>query len=164
MGLQLPGELISVLGMLGYTWPEADETKLVEMGQAWIDFSATLQGLVGEAAADAATVWSGSRGTDIDAFQRWWSGEEGPAANLTDGATAAVLTGTGLIICGMIVLALKVAIIVQLVVLAIQIAQAVATAAPTFGASLLEIPIFQQISRMIVGNLIEEVLMTLAAG
>jgi hypothetical protein len=78
--------------------------------------------------------------------------------------TAAVLTGTGLIICGAIVLALKIAVIVQLVVLAIEIAQAIATAAVTFGASLLEIPIFQQLARTIVGNLVQEVIWKLLDG
>lgn len=164
MGLQLPGELRSLLGILGYGWPEADETKLFAMGQAWIEFSGTLQQGVQQAGSEAVGVWSANRGADIDAFRQWWSGEDGPVSSLSDGATAAVLTGTGLIICGMIVLALKISVIVQLVVLAIQIAQAIATAALTFGASLLQIPIFQQICRTIVGNLIQEVLWTLADG
>lgn len=42
MGLELPGELVSVLGVLGFSWPEADETKLFEMGNAWIGFGQTL--------------------------------------------------------------------------------------------------------------------------
>ncbi|MEU1842323.1 hypothetical protein [Micromonospora sediminicola] len=164
MGLELPGELRSLLGILGYTWPEADEVKLFEMGNAWIRFSGTLSGVVAEANSGAATVWTAHTGQDITAFQTWWNKEDSPADSLRDGVTAAVLTGTGLIICGAIVLALKVAVIVQLVVLAVQIAQAIATAAVTFGASLLEIPIFQQLARTIVGNLVQEVLWKLADG
>ncbi|SBT54236.1 WXG100-like domain-containing protein [Micromonospora narathiwatensis] len=164
MGLELPGELRSLLGILGYTWPEADEVKLFEMGNAWIRFSGTLGGVVTEAHAGAAAVWSGHTGQDINAFQSWWNREDSPADSLRDGVTAAVLTGTGLIICAAIVLALKIAVIVQLVLLAIQIAQAIATAALTFGASLLEIPIFQQLARTIVGNLIQEVLWKLIDG
>jgi hypothetical protein len=80
---------------------------------------------------------------------------------MRDGMPAAVLTGTGLIICGTIVLALKVAVIVQLTILAIQIAQAIATAPVTFGASLAEIPIFQQLARIAVGALIDQVISTL---
>ena len=52
----------------------------------------------------------------------------------------------------------------QLVILAIEIAQAIAAAGPTFGASLAEIPIFQQLTRTVVGNLIQEVLWQLADG
>ncbi|WBB73105.1 hypothetical protein O7602_26000 [Micromonospora sp. WMMD1128] len=164
MGLELPGELRSLLGVLGYTWPEADEVKLFEMGNAWIRFSGTLSGVVAEANTGAAAVWTQHTGQDITAFQTWWNREDSPADSLRDGVTAAVLTGTGLIICAAIVLALKVAVIVQLVILAIEIAQAIATAAVTFGASLLEIPVFQQLTRTIVGNLVQEVLWKLVDG
>ncbi|MET7467391.1 hypothetical protein ACFYON_05510 [Micromonospora sp. NPDC005686] len=164
MGMELPGELRSLLGVLGYTWPEADETKLFEMGNAWIRFSDTLSGVVSDANTGAATVWTQHTGQDIAAFQTWWNKEDSPADSLRDGVTAAVLTGTGLIICGAIVLALKVAVIVQLVILAVQIAQAVATAAVTFGASLLEIPIFHTLARTIVGNLVQEALWKLVDG
>ncbi|MDP9794343.1 hypothetical protein J2S43_002855 [Catenuloplanes nepalensis] len=157
MGLQLPGELISLLGVLGYNWPEADETALLEMGQAWTEFSGTLDGLVAEAGAAAATVWERQTGGDIAAFQAWWSAEESPVAALRDGATAATLAGTGLMLCGMIVLGLKIAVIVQLTILAIQIAQAIATATVTAGATLLEIPVFQALARTIIGGMIDEV-------
>ncbi|WP_432956403.1 hypothetical protein [Micromonospora haikouensis] len=164
MALELPGELRSLLGVLGYTWPEADEDKLFEMGNAWIAFSGRLGSVVVEAQTGATEVWVANRGKDVTAFQQWWSKEDSPAASLSDGATAALLTGTGLIICAAIVLALKIAVIVQLVILAIQIAQAVATSAVTFGASLLEIPVFQALARTVVGNLIQEVLWKLADG
>lgn len=44
--------------------------------------------------------------------------------------------------------------VVQLVMLACQIAQAIATAAVTFGASLLQLPIFKTITGIIVDQLI----------
>lgn len=69
-----------------------------------------------------------------------------------------------MIICGGIVLAFKIAVIAQLVILAIQIAQAVATAAVTFGASLAQIPLFHQISRTIISNLLMEVTFQLMEG
>ena len=77
---------------------------------------------------------------------------------LGDGSTAATLVGTGMMIVSGIVLALKIQVIIQLVTLAIQIAQAIATAVVTFGASLAEIPIFQQISSKFVGMLIDQVI------
>lgn len=46
MGLQLPGELTSLLDILGYTWPQADETRLFELGQAWIGFAGTIDSVV----------------------------------------------------------------------------------------------------------------------
>lgn len=164
MGLQLPGELRSVLSLIGYDWPEADEQKLFEMGQVWTRFAGTIQHSIAEADPVAARVWSENVGTDIAAFRASWEHEDGPSSALHDGATAAQLAGLGLMVCGLIVLALKVAVIIQLVILAIEIAQAIATSELTFGASLLEIPAFQQIARSIVSNLLMEALFELADG
>lgn len=164
MGLHLPAELVTVLGMIGYDWPQTDETALFEMGQRWIAFSGTMQTMVAEARSAVAPVPVANSGNDIDAFQTYWTDQDGPVRVLEDGALAATLAGTGMIICAAIVLALKIQIIVQLVILAIQIAQAVATAVATFGASLAEIPIFQMITRQIVGQLIDEVIGLLLDG
>ncbi|WP_433116418.1 hypothetical protein [Micromonospora sp. CA-246542] len=164
MGLQLPGELTTFLSMIGYDWPQADETALVEMGQRWLAFSGTLQTLTTEAGQAAQPVAAGNAGADIDAFQAYWTEQDGPVQVLQDGALAATLAGTGLIIIGAIVLALKIQVIVQLVILSVEIAQAVATAVATFGASLAEIPIFQMITREIVGLLIDQVIGALLDG
>ena len=162
--MEIPGELRSLLGILGYNWPAADETALVEMGRAWMAFSDRLDAIVSDATSSASEVWTGHEGEAVTAFQAWWSREDSPAKTLLDGANAATLTGTGLMICGGIVLALKVAVIAQLAILAVEIAQAVATAVPTFGASLLEIPIFQQLTRTIVGNLVQDAILQLLDG
>lgn len=158
MGLMLPGELVTALNWIGYRWPEADEEKLFEMGQAWIDFSSSISSAAVDAAASAAGVWQQNSGDAIQAFQRWWTAEDSAPVVLGKAVPAAVLLGTGLIICAAIVLALKIQVIVQLAILAFQVAQAVATAVATFGASLAEIPIFQMITREIVGLLIDQVI------
>jgi hypothetical protein len=164
MGLQLPGELVSLLGMLGFTWPEADETKLMEMGQRWMSFSGTLESDISTADAAARQVWSGNSGQGIEAFQKAWSGGDSAAANLHTAADGVVLIGAGLFVMGAVVLALKINVIVQLAILAFQIAQAIATAAVTFGASLLEIPIFKEITRMIIDVLVDQALQVLLGG
>jgi hypothetical protein len=164
MGLTLPGELVTVLGMIGYDWPTSDEEKLFELGQAWVRFADD----VGQAATDingaAQQVWADNHGDAIDAFQRWWGGEGNAPASLANGATGATVIGAGLIICATVVLALKIQVIVQLVILAIQVAQAIATAVATFGASLLEIPIFKLITQQIVGLLIDQAVNALLGG
>jgi hypothetical protein len=164
VGIEIPGELRSLLRILGYDWPVADETALVEMGRAWMSFSDRLEAIVSDATSTASEVWTGHEGDAVATFQAWWGKEDSPAKTLLDGANAATLTGTGLMICGGIVLALKMAVIAQLAILAVEIAQAVATAAPTFGASLAEIPIFQQLTRTIVGNLIQDAVFHLVDG
>jgi hypothetical protein len=155
MGLQLPGELISLLSILGYTWPEADEEKLLQMGGDWLSFAESFGQPIGDAHAGAQQVWSGNQGESITAFQQAWTDRDAPAACLEDGTTAANLVGAGLMVCAAIVLALKINVIVQLVMLAIEIAEAVATAIATFGASLLEIPIFKEITGFVIDQLID---------
>lgn len=154
MGLQLPGDLISLLGMLGYDWPEADEEKLFKMGGDWIGFAGKLGQPVGEANAHAAAIWAGNQGEGIDAFRKAWSHEDAPGPALSDAGTASTIIGAALMVCGVIVLALKIHVIIQLIMLAIQIAQAIATAAVTFGASLAEIPIFKMIASLIIDQLL----------
>jgi hypothetical protein len=154
MGLQLPGELVSILGMLGYNWPEADEEKLFDMGQAWIAFSGSLDGIVTQAATHGQQVLDQHTGDAIEAFAKRWSEPESPLNNLKDGSTGALLVGVGLVIAAGVVLVLKINVIVQLISLAIEIAQAVATAIATFGASLAEIPIFKMITSMLIDQLL----------
>src|SRR4051812_10736981 len=162
--MEIPGELRSLLGLLGYNWPEADETALVEMGRAWMSFSDRLEAIVSDATSTASEVWSEHEGEAVAAFQDWWAREDSPAKTLLDGANAATLTGTGLMICGGIVLALKVAVIAQLAILAVEVAQAVATGAATVGASPAGIPIFPQMNPTIVGNLVQDAVFQLLDG
>ncbi|MEU5871664.1 hypothetical protein AB0A73_08890 [Glycomyces sp. NPDC047369] len=156
MGMTLPSELVSVLGVLGYDWPQSDEEHLMNFGQSWMDFSGDLGNVGAEAAAASAQAWTDQVGKDIDAFKTWWEGEDSPRKVIEDGAVGAMIAGVGLMICAVIVLVLKIMVIVQLIILAVQIALAIAEAAVTFGASLLQIPIFQQLARTVVGNLIQE--------
>lgn len=164
MGLQLPGELVSLLSMLGFTWPEADETKLFEMGNAWLSFASSHSGPLGDADGHAQRVWTANRGEDIEAFRVAWNQEDSPKVNLEDFGTAANIIGAGLMVCAAIVLALKINVIVHLTILAIQIAQAIATAAPTFGASLAEIPIFKLITQAAIDILIDLALQAILNG
>ncbi|MEV5706711.1 hypothetical protein [Actinoallomurus sp. NPDC052274] len=164
MGLQLPGELVSLLGMLGYNWPESDETRLFEMGQRWLGFNSTLTSAVGEFNSVAQRVWSDNKGDGMAAFQNRWGAEGSPAPNLDTGSLGAAAIGGGLMLTAGVVLVLKINVIVQLVQLAIEIFEAVATAIETFGASLLEIPIFKEITSLLLDQLINLALNQLMGG
>lgn len=156
MGLTLPGPLEILLNDLGFTWPEVDETELLAVGQAW----ATLGGGIGEAlrTAQEATgrLTELNQGDAVDAFLAQWSGGDAPADVLGSAATGVQVGGAAILTCAGIVLALKVNTIVNLTILAVEIAQAIATAAPTFGASLLEIPVFKEVTSRIVGAIVNE--------
>jgi hypothetical protein len=158
VGIQLPGELADLLNEFGYTWPKADEERLFELGQLWVGFGGTAQQISELADAAAEQAWTGNTGAAIEAFQQKWSGDKAAAAVLHDGATGAEVVGAALFVCAGIVLALKINVIVQLTILAIEIIQAIATAAPTFGASLLEIPAFKKLTDLAINFIISKAL------
>ncbi|WP_309117328.1 hypothetical protein [Saccharothrix sp.] len=149
-GLMLPPELSGLLNTLGFSWPEGDEGKIFDMAGEWIAFGDKLSGSVARAHGQAEAVWTQNVAEAVEKFKSFWDGGDAPKKNLEDGATAAAMVGAGLYVCAAALIALKVAVIAQLVVLAIQIAQAIATAVVTFGASLLEIPIFRQITKLLL--------------
>ncbi|HEU5126526.1 MAG TPA: hypothetical protein VFU12_00935 [Glycomyces sp.] len=153
MGMQLPGELISLLGMLGYDWPESDEESLFALAGEWTGMADRLAGKVESLQSAARTLLENNSGAHIEAFQREWESHESSASNLADAGAPANELNIGLTVMAGIVLALKIQVIVQLAILAFQIAQAIALAAVTFGASLAQIPIFKQITGLIIDQL-----------
>jgi hypothetical protein len=154
VGLQPPSEVVTMLGWLGFSWPEGDEEKMYQVGQAWLDLAGQLSGRVAGADAAAQQVWAGNHGEAIEAFRSDWTGERSPRANLLDAAEGATKMGAGMILCAGIVLALKINVIVQVVIFIVEVASAVAEAAVTFGASLLEIPVFREITKLILDQLL----------
>lgn len=148
VGLELPGWLTEPLGWVGLTWPQADEVKLFEAGQAWISFATTLRPIAQSVDQAAVDVWTTNEGTPADAFRRWWTDELGPRDRLADDALAAMVIGAGLILFAAVTLAMKIAFLVQLVTLAILVGQAIATAFLTFGATTVEIPVFIAATRL----------------
>jgi hypothetical protein len=152
MGLQLPGELVTVMNLAGITWPDADEEKLFGIGQTWLEVMPKIVAMARDAHTAAGKVWDTNTDQAIEAFQTYWQ-DHGPAKALANGAQIPLVLGLGLVIYAALVLLLKIWSIIQLVILTIQIAQAIATAVATLGASLLQIPIFRQITKTIVDNL-----------
>ncbi len=108
----------------------------------------------------AESVWSGDTADDaaVNAFKNWWTNDDGPPARLNDDAIAAEIIGAALIVFAGITLAMKIAFIVQLITLAIEVAQAIATAFVSFGATTAEVPGFIAATRVICRQLIKQVL------
>jgi hypothetical protein len=99
-------------------------------------------------------VWNENQGDAVDAFRAVWTAGDGALASLRDSVTGTQLMGPLLMVAAAVVLALKINVIVQLTILACEIVEAIATAAPTFGASLLEIPVFKELTNRLVNMLI----------
>jgi hypothetical protein len=154
-GMMLPPELSGLLNTLGFNWPESDEGKLFDLGGHWSALADRLGPAAAAADGHAQQALTANSGTAMDRFKEFWTDGEAPKQNLDDGATASSLVGVGLHVCAGVVVALKIAVVVQLAMLAVEIAQAIATAVPTFGASLLEIPIFKEITSLLLDQAID---------
>lgn len=157
MGLMLPGEVADLLNELGYTWPKSDEEKLFEIGQQWISFGSTLDGLSQEVDSAMQPVFA-FQGAGVDALRQRWQKSDSSLATLRSDVTGAEIVGGALIVCAAVVLALKINVIVQLAILLCEIIEAIAASEITFGASLLEIPVFKKIADMVINALIDEAL------
>jgi hypothetical protein len=156
MGMQLPHELVEFLSILGFNWPEGDETKLLEMGQTWTELSGKLEGHMNGAHNAAGAVWSSNASEMVDAFRAKWTGASGPANRLTRGATGADIVGAGLMVCAGIVLALKINVIVQATMTLIAIAEAIAAAFVTFGASAALVLVLREACKRVLDWLLGE--------
>ncbi|MFG1648614.1 hypothetical protein ACGFIE_01710 [Micromonospora sp. NPDC049275] len=156
--MQLPPELAEALGWVGFTWPTADEELLFEASQMWFAFAGRLRTAAGEAQSGAAQVSTTNNGDDVRAFEQAWQGEEGAPRRIEDGAQAAELIGMALLVMAIITLTQKIIVIVQLTILVIQVAIALAAAAPSFGASLAQIPVSIGLARMAIQRVIKEVI------
>lgn len=150
----MPGGLQEAFGWLGLEWPQADEDKLFASADHWGDYAATLRQIEQDATTSAQQVWTGTTGDASEAFGAWWSAH--PQHDLQEDAGACDLVSAMLQGFGALTVALKGVYIAQLVILAAEIAQAVATAILTFGLSLLEIPGFAAIVRVVVKVAVEQ--------
>jgi hypothetical protein len=164
MGLQPPGGLVRLLQDLGFTWPEADEQKLLELGGTWLKVTGPVSRHGQEVHGHAQRVWSENTGEGVDAFQSSWQGRRAPVANLQTASSGCAMIAAGVMGASAIVLALKINVIAQLTMLAIEIFEALATAPETLGASLLEIPVFKEITQRIVNAAINEAINVLLEG
>lgn len=156
MGLDLPSPLETILNDLGFTWPEVDEQQLFEVGSSWMQFGSTLDGLRQTADQAATSLASQNQGEAIEAFIKKYSGDQAPSHVLAQAAIGTEVGGGAILMCAGLVLGLKINTIVNVSILAVEIAEAIATAVPTFGASLLEIPVFKEITSRIIQAIINE--------
>ncbi|RJQ77762.1 hypothetical protein D5S17_15215 [Pseudonocardiaceae bacterium YIM PH 21723] len=149
-GLMLPSELSGLLNTLGFNWPLSNEGKMFDLGGQWSGFAGKLEHTASETDGHTQQMLSSNSGEAMEKLKAFWSHGEAPKQNLEDGSIASTLVGTGLYVCAGVVIALKTAVIVQLAMLAVEIAQAIATAFVTFGASLLEIPAFRALTKLLI--------------
>ncbi|WP_246235331.1 toxin glutamine deamidase domain-containing protein [Streptomyces boluensis] len=134
--MMLPDELEWVLEMLGFTWPTADEDKLVQSAEVWEKFASDVAELHANANSSASTVLANNAGDAVDKFKKTYDKfDNGGDGYLQNASQAATVIGMALRGAAILVVSCKVAVIVQLIALAVQIIAAAAASVVTFGLS-----------------------------
>ncbi|MFF3908450.1 PE-PGRS family protein [Streptomyces sp. NPDC001848] len=159
MSLTLPSELVWVLDLLGYSWPEADEEALHEVAEAWRSFGRQLEEIEAQGERFARTVVAVNVGTAVDGFSKAWgayTGVGGEDRYIPDAKTACEVIALAFDAAAVAVLTAKLAVIAQLVALALEIIAAQASAPFTFGLSEIGALGATQATRVIVRELLDK--------
>jgi hypothetical protein len=158
MGLEIPGELADLLNELGYIWPESDETRLLEVGQLWMQLGQDMAPLHEELMQCIETTFASNHGPALEKLLANLQNPRSAPEVLGLVVPGTAVVGATVMICAAVVLALKINVIIQLTVLLLEIIEAVATTEVTFGASLLEIPVFKKLTDLLINLLVNEAL------
>ncbi len=157
MGLTLPGELERLLNDLGFTWPEVDEMDLFDGGGKWMQFGSNVADSHQQSSGAAQQLLSTNNSEALQAFSTKMQHPDSPLSVLGDASTGVQVVGGAMFAAGGLVLGLKINTMINLITLLCEIISAIAEAAPTFGASLAEIPVFKEITNRIIGAIVNEV-------
>ena len=133
--MNIPGELVWVLDMLGYDWPPLDEDEMRRAAEIMRTFKDDIEGTVDVAETRVKSgVGAAVKGQVATSFTNAWDTDK--SSNIQKLIDALDPVAGGIDIGADAVVALKVKVIAELVITAAQIAAAVASAFFTFGASL----------------------------
>ncbi|MGW3120284.1 WXG100-like domain-containing protein [Streptomyces sp. NPDC001107] len=159
MSLTLPSELVWVLDLLGYSWPEADEEALHNVAEAWRAFGKDLDTIQTEGEGLARTILASNAGTAVEKFSNDWgayTGTNGQDSYIPDAKTACEVIALAFDAAAIAVLTAKLSVIAQLIALAVEIIAAQAAAPFTFGLSEVGALGATQAARVIVRELLNK--------
>lgn len=158
MGVVLPGELVWVLDLIGINWPNVDEDELRGVADELRSLADDLRNHTGDAKGEIEAMLGVNSSESLEIFNALWT--KIADGHLDELGTGLSLLGTGLDIGAMIVVALKLAAIVQLGILAAEIIAAQAAAPVTLGASEAAVPAAITATRQIVKRILNEAIQT----
>ncbi|WP_330316435.1 toxin glutamine deamidase domain-containing protein [Streptomyces platensis] len=157
MALMLPNALEWVLEMCGFEWPTGDEDKMMECANTWRQFAADVESLQARGVSAAGNVLAESAGDSIDGFNKTWEKFGGGSGYFDDARQGAELIAICMDAAAMLIIGLKVAVIAQLIILAIEIIAAQAAAPFTLGLSELGAMGAAAATRLILRKLLKEI-------
>ena len=157
MALMLPNALEWVLEMCGFEWPTGDEDKMMECANTWRQFAADVEALQARGMSAAGNVLAESAGDSIEGFNKTWEKFSGGSGYFDDARQGAELIAICMDAAAMLIIGLKVAVIAQLIILAIEIIAAQAAAPFTLGLSELGAMGAAAATRLILRKLLKEI-------
>lgn len=153
MTITAPPNVAYALSLIGITWPDTDEDKIYNLGDAWMAVSRELGAVADAMDTHARTLWNTGLGVGVEAFRLKWTESDAPSATIRDGARAAALIADGLYTAYKIVVAYKLKIIAEIASLAVSAGVMVYGAFYTFGAALLAAPLLRWATRVAIDEL-----------
>jgi hypothetical protein len=135
VSLTLPHEVAEVLTLLGFTWPEADEDRLMEAARHWREFASEVGQIRETTNRHAKQVADQNTGASVDAFNQYWEEIGGGSGHLDDAQRAAEAVADVLDGFAAVVVSVKAEVIAQLLILAAELVADTAAAFVTFGAT-----------------------------
>jgi hypothetical protein len=157
MGMTLPGDLERLLNDLGFTWPEVDESDLFNVGGSWSQFGSNVAQAHATSAGATQQLLSTNQSDALGAFSTKLASPNSPHSVMGDASTGVQIVGGACYVAGGLVIGLKINTLINLIILTVEIIEAIATAVPTFGASLAEIPVFKEVTQRVINLIINEV-------
>lgn len=154
MGVTLPSELVWVLGLLGLDWPNADEDKFRAAASAYRQTATEVDHA--RTRGDTATqrLVAGNSGAHVDALAAHWGRvSEDHLGRLVE---LLHLSADGLDGLALVVEGAKAAVVIQLGVLAGELAAAAASSIVTFGLSDAAALAATQLTRVAVSDILRE--------
>jgi glycosyltransferase involved in cell wall biosynthesis len=153
VAVTVPPEVDWLLELLcGQDWPQGDEDALRRTSQAWMDAMLGIAGLADNSDLTSLSVHANAEATSGDAFKSFWDSYLNGDADLSASVFGGLFTqceaqAKALVDQANEVEYTKLIIVFTLILVAIQIAWAVASAVMTLGGSLTEIPLAMFIGR-----------------
>ncbi|MGF1648555.1 MAG: hypothetical protein ACFCVF_16780, partial [Kineosporiaceae bacterium] len=164
MALELPSGLdAAVTAVLGSDWPDGNEDRLFDLGEAWIEVVTSLYESMGDfygADGEIRAAWIGGAASEAFAgsFEKL-NGENGP---LIQSANAATELSTMSFDTGVDIQHAKYVMILELIMLAYEIAMAIYTAFFTGGATVAAIAGLKEASKLVIKKAVKELVEAVA--
>ncbi|WP_306323357.1 MULTISPECIES: hypothetical protein [unclassified Streptomyces] len=156
MAIELPDELVWVMDLLGFTWPDVNEDAVHEFAGHVRTFASDIGSSQEEASATIQAMAACYEGSSYDRLAETWSRlATGHMSELIQGCEMAAIA---LEAAAVIIVAAKIAVIAQLIFVAAQLAVAAATAVVTLGAAAAAEAALIQVTKKVVNELLERAL------